>query len=135
MQKVVDLMAIIEFGDNNEITRRFKELVPPQHMSQMKPSRAQIRRYLRTMVEDFISAETGKQKQIHDNVDEEQLVREFELNEPDPVHPLVQKRRDERESKIVQATFAPVIAASAAKQAPAQPVHKKAAAGKSRRRR
>jgi len=133
MQKVVDLMAVIEFGDNHEISRRFKEMVPPQNMNEMRPSRAQIRRYLRTMVEDFIIAESGRQKQVRDDVDEEQLVREFEMNEPDPVHPLVQKRRDDRESKIVQAAFAPITEAAA--ETPASPARKKAAAVKGRRRR
>jgi hypothetical protein len=87
MQKIVDLLASIDDVAHEVAIRKFFEIAPPNNIG--RPSRAQIRMALRTMVEDYIQEHIGGDKIIRDDQDPVQLEAEEA-----PIHPIVQAQRE-----------------------------------------
>ena len=102
MQKVIDLLALLEFESHEVLTRRFQEIAPPNNLIEFRPSRAQIRVALRTMVEDFIQAQISGEKIIRDDVDPEVLQDELDH----PVHP-IERAKQERTAEDMTLPAAP----------------------------
>lgn len=110
MRGVVDLLAVVEFESYERALQKFLAVVPPGSMTESRPSRMQIRRFLQTMVEDYIAQQTSpKTKTVHDDEDPKVLERELERQkggaEQSPVHPIDQVKRD----KIATETMVPPV--------------------------
>jgi hypothetical protein len=88
MQRVVDLLSIVDFESHETVRQRFHEIAPPNNLTELRPSRMQIRMLLRTMVEDYIIAQMGRET-IDRSVPEEP-----EEEQP-PMHPIAQAKQDE----------------------------------------
>jgi hypothetical protein len=91
MQKVIDLLALLEFESHEILTRRFQEIAPPNNLVDLRPSRAQIRVALRTMVEDYIQAQISGEKIIRDDVDPDVLEEELEHQ----IHPIEKVKQEQ----------------------------------------
>jgi hypothetical protein len=96
MQAIVELLDVIDHESHQDAINRFHKMTPPSNFGDVHPSKAQMKRVLRHMVEDFIATSYGNEKQpVHDDVDPEELEREAEKQErdkPPPVHPIRQAK-------------------------------------------
>lgn len=107
MAKVIELMSIIEFETHELALRKFHEIVPADNVAfadNRRPSRMQMRQYLRTMVEDYVAQRAIGEKFIRDDVAPEVLQEELEQ---DHVHPIQQHRQEEVARE--EAARAPVV--------------------------
>lgn len=98
MRGVLDLLHTLEFDSYEVLVSKFLMLAPPNNLTQIRPSRMQMRVALRTMVEDWIEAQRDESKVVHDDVDPEQLEqeeRDADRNPKEPTHPL-KKEEDVR---------------------------------------
>jgi len=128
MQRVVNLLSVIEFEDPNKIMQQFHAVAPPNNMTgSMRPSRMQMRIILKTMVEDYVQAqvqaETGDKPLIKDDVDPSVLQNELDRqmgNDADSVHPLRQERMDRAKSEMTKPAHVP----PATTRRPAPPARK-----------
>lgn len=105
MQGVVDLLAVIDFESETKALAKFLEVIPPGHATDTRPSRMQMRRFLHTMVEDYVAKmSNGKPETVHD--DEDPRVLEDEIRRQNsgaalpPVHPLEQVKRDRAAEQV-----------------------------------
>lgn len=124
MVKVIELMTIIEFETHELALRKFNELVPPSNIlfgDSLRPSRMQMRQYLRTMVEDFVASRATGEKIIRDDVDPRQLERELEEQQnQDPMHPLQKHRQEELRQRELNRR--PIVPRAREASPPADPV-------------
>jgi hypothetical protein len=106
----LDLLHVIEFDGYEDLLRRFLEVVPPNNLTQIRPSRQQMRMMLRTMVEDWISAQRDRkngERFIHDDVDPKELEKEEQKQRDDaekekwgePTHPFKRAADEAREAR------------------------------------
>lgn len=117
MQGVLDLLHTLEFESYESLVSRFLAVAPPNNLTQIRPSRMQMRVALRTMVEDWIDAQRHGEKVVHDDVDPEQLEqeqRDEDRNPKEPVHPL-------KKEKDIVAALNGVQSAHLIEQPPAEP--------------
>lgn len=136
MQGVVDLLAIIDFESHEKAIQKFMLVVPPDSMTEIRPSRMQMRRYLQTMVEDYVAQQRNPEKEVHDDVDpqvlEDELKKQTDGAKAPPVHALDQEKRD-RGAALTEARSAepPPLRVRGASNAPeARPTKKAAKAGR-----
>jgi hypothetical protein len=108
---VVELLHILEFDGYDELLIKFLALVPPNNLTQIRPSRQQMRMTLRTMIEDWVEAQrSGSDRPgrfTRDDIDPRELQREADEEEKrrEPVHPLrrEQEKRTLRDSQYQRA--------------------------------
>lgn len=87
----IDLLHVIEFDSYERLVEAFLRVAPPNNLTQIRPSRMQMRTALRTMVEDWIDAQREGEKVIRDDVDPRKLEEEqteADRNPKQPEHPL-----------------------------------------------
>lgn len=87
----IDLLHVIEFDSYERLVEAFLRVAPPNNLTQIRPSRMQMRTALRTMVEDWIDAQREGEKLIRDDVDPRKLEEEqieADRNPKEPEHPL-----------------------------------------------
>lgn len=87
----IDLLHVIEFDSYERLVEAFLRVAPPNNLTQIRPSRMQMRTALRTMVEDWIDAQREGEKVIRDDVDPKKLEEEqteADRNPKQPEHPL-----------------------------------------------
>lgn len=99
MQGVVELLSVLEFEGYERSLQKFLQVIPPGHSTATRPSRMQMRRYLQTMVEDYIAQRNAPEKRpVRDDEDPRVLEKELEKqkheSEQSPVHVLDQAKRD-----------------------------------------
>lgn len=99
VRPVINLLRTIEFDSQEDILVKFLSVVPPNNLTQIRPSRQQMRMTLHTMVVDWIAAQRDNVQRpfVRDDEDPKQLEREqadAERQRQPPVHP-VQKEKDQ----------------------------------------
>jgi hypothetical protein len=80
LQKVVDLLSVIEFEEYNTLLIRMRDIIPITEATDMRPNRQQIRSALRAKIDEYIAA----QREVHDDVDPKVLQKELEESLPAP---------------------------------------------------